>query len=170
LIAGIGGRIFGLNLLIIGHMARRYLFFTLLLAILLFYLNIGGLTVYILDEAKNAACAKEMYFRGDLVKPTFNGNLRGDKPPLHYFFMMTSYSVFGVTEFAARFFSAFMGVVVYIASILFVRRYVGSKIAVWTGLALMSTFLFMLEFHLSVPDPYLIAFFLIGNEKRNISH
>ena len=83
---------------------------TLVLFILSFAicsLNIGGNTIYILDEAKNATCALEMMQRNDWVVPTFNGELRTDKPPLHYFLMLISYRVFGVNEFAARFFSAF---------------------------------------------------------------
>jgi len=144
-------------------MARRFLFLTLLLAIVLCYLNIGGISIYILDEAKNATCAKEMFFGHDIVVPTFNGQLRGDKPPLHYFFMMTAYAMFGVTEFAARFFSAFMGVVTFIACILFVRRYFGSEVAGWTATGFLSSLMFMFEFHLSVPDPYLIAFILLAN-------
>ena len=50
-----------------------------------------------------------MMHNNNLVVPTFNGELRTDKPPLHYFFMIVSYKVFGETEFAARFFSVVMG-------------------------------------------------------------
>jgi 4-amino-4-deoxy-L-arabinose transferase-like glycosyltransferase len=43
--------------------------------------NIGGLYIYALDEAKNSVCAREMLERGDLIVPTFNHELRTDKPP-----------------------------------------------------------------------------------------
>lgn len=37
----------------------------------------------------------EMNQRSDFILPTYNGELSTDKPPLHYFFMMGSYAVFG---------------------------------------------------------------------------
>ena len=155
-------------------MNRNYLIFILFLAAILCYSNIGGISIYILDEAKNATCAKEMFYRSDLIVPTFNAELRGDKPPLHYFFMMASYSVFGVTAFAARFFSSLMGVLTFLGAVWFTRRYFGSTAAIWVSFTILSSLMFIYEFHLSVPDPYLITlylwanicFFLAWNEQR----
>jgi len=65
-----------------------------LLAFLLFF-RLGATPIYILDEAKNAEYAKEMMQRHDMIVPVFNGELRTDKPPLHYFFMIASYILFG---------------------------------------------------------------------------
>ena len=47
-----------------------------------------------------------MWERHDWVVPTFNGELRAHKPILLYWLMMTAYATFGVSEFAARFWSA----------------------------------------------------------------
>jgi 4-amino-4-deoxy-L-arabinose transferase-like glycosyltransferase len=44
------------------------------LSIVVYGSNLGGFSIYILDEAKNASCAMEMMQRGDLVVPTFNVN------------------------------------------------------------------------------------------------
>ncbi len=82
----------------------------LLMSIISLTSNFWDFPVYILDEAKNAACAMEMLQRTDWITPTFNGHLRTDKPPLHYFFMMTAYSLFGVSPFSARLFSVILGV------------------------------------------------------------
>ena len=60
--------------------------------------NFWGFPIYILDEAKNSACAMEMMQRGDWVVPTFNGVLRTDKPPLHYFFMISAFEMFGISD------------------------------------------------------------------------
>jgi 4-amino-4-deoxy-L-arabinose transferase-like glycosyltransferase len=65
----------------------KNLFLLLILSTVVYTANIWGTSVYILDEAKNAGCAMEMYQRGDWVVPTFNDALRTDKPPLHYYFM-----------------------------------------------------------------------------------
>lgn len=85
-------------------------YFTLwFIAFVLMVSNIWGISIFSLDEAKNASCAREMLERGDLIVPTFNYELRTDKPPLHYYFMMIAYKLFGVNEFSARFFSSLFG-------------------------------------------------------------
>lgn len=81
----------------------------LLIAFLLHFSNINGLSIYVLDEAKNATAAIEMLQQGEWIVPTFNGEYRFDKPPLHYYFFMLSYQLFGINEFAARFFPALFG-------------------------------------------------------------
>jgi len=120
--------------------------------------NIGGSSIYILDEAKNSTCAVEMLQRGDLIVPTFNHELRTDKPPLHYFFMMLSYIIFGINPFAARFFSAVFGALTMLLTFLFVRRFASSKAAWWSVFVLLSSIHLSIQFHLAVPDPYLIFF------------
>lgn len=130
----------------------------MLLAIVTMATNFWGFPVYILDESKNAACAMEMLQRGDWVVPTFNGQLRTDKPPLHYFFMMTSYAVFGITPFAARFFSVIMGLLTVTTVYFFTRRMEGERVAFFAGLVMVSSLFMVGEFHLAVPDPYFIFF------------
>lgn len=124
--------------------------------------NIGGLSIYILDEAKNTTCAKEMYERGDGVVPTFNGELRTDKPPLHYFFMMAAFRLWGINEFAARFFSGAMGGLILAAVFYFVRLYINEKAAWFSVISLAASLHFLLQFHLAVPDPYLVACLTLG--------
>ena len=75
-------------------------------AALVFFLNLGGIALWDEDEPKNAVCAREMLHRGDWLVPTFNGQLRTDKPILLYWLMLTAYHALGVTEFAARVWSA----------------------------------------------------------------
>ena len=77
-----------------------------ILSFFLLLINLSEPMIYILDEAKNAECAREMLISGNYLVPYFNGELRTDKPPLHYFFMVLSYKLFGVSAFSARFFSA----------------------------------------------------------------
>lgn len=138
--------------------------FVLLAGIVIFLLlfNLGATPIYILDEAKNAQCAREMLLRGDWVVPTFNGALRTDKPPLHYFFMMTAYSLFGYTAFAARFFSALAGLATILITYAYTKRHSDGFTAFCTALVLAISPHFLFEFRLSVPDPYLILFITLG--------
>lgn len=125
----------------------------------LFSFNNHSISIYILDEAKNAGCAREMLEQGEIFKPTFNYNLRTDKPPLHYFFMMSAYSLFGVNEWSARFFSAVFGALTILVSFIYTRKFADGKTAFYAALILLSSIHLTLQFHLAVPDPYLIFFF-----------
>jgi 4-amino-4-deoxy-L-arabinose transferase-like glycosyltransferase len=73
---------------------------------LMFFLNLGGATLWDLDEGCNSGCAWEMMEADNWIVPTFNSQLRVDKPALLYWLQIFSYLGFGVNEFAARFPSA----------------------------------------------------------------
>ena len=132
------------------------------LSVVVFYSNIQGISIYILDEAKNATCAREMWERGDLIVPTFNGELRTDKPVLHYYFMMLGYTFFGANPFGARFFSALMGVLMVLTTFWFTSKLLNRKIAFYSALVLIASLQMAVQFHLAVPDPYLIFFMTLA--------
>lgn len=129
---------------------------------LLCSIGAGGPSIYILDEAKNAQCAREMYERNDFIMPTFNGQLRTDKPPLHYFFMRLGYSIGGVSNFWARIFSGLCGAWVVMIVFWLARTYIDDKTAWWSAASLLASMHFTIQFHLAVPDPYLVACMTTG--------
>ena len=139
-----------------------YFWWLLLLLAAILFIRLGASPIYILDEAKNAQCAREMLQRGDLIVPTFNGELRVDKPPLHYYFMMASYTIFGVNEFGARFFSVIMGLLTILVTYKYTKRLFNSFAAFCASIVLATSTQFLFEFRLSVPDPYLIFFITLG--------
>jgi len=132
----------------------------LLLVMLLFRLDAPP--VYILDEAKNAQCAREMLQKGEWIVPTFNGIVRTDKPPLHYYFMMAAYSLFGYTAFATRFFSAIMGILTVVITYHYTKKLFNAFTGFCASLVLVCSSHFLFEFRLAVPDPYLIFFITLG--------
>ena len=136
----------------------RTLAIILTLAIAVGFAHIGGLDIYALDEAKNAEAARYMFESGDYVVPYYNGELRTDKPPLHYYFMSLGYQLFGVNPFGARFMSSLFGVLTILLVYLFAQTYFNKKTAVYASLVLISSLHFNLQMHMSVPDPYLIFF------------
>jgi len=77
---------------------------------------------------------------------------------LHYYFMMGSYSLFGITPFAARLWSVIMGLMTVGYVYFFVKRMEGARMAFFSGLAMASSLFITIEFHLAVPDPYFIFF------------
>lgn len=75
------------------------------------FVYLFGLNVPLLgpDEPRYAQVAREMFLRGDWITPTLGGFHWFEKPALLYWLQITSYNIFGVGEFAARFGSALFG-------------------------------------------------------------
>ncbi len=136
----------------------RNLLILLILSLLLFFPWLGKAPLWIVDEVRNAECAREMYERGDWIVPTFNGELRTQKPPIHYYFMFGGFRLFGITEWGARFFSACMGLFTILVTYFFIRRFSTARHAFISALVLLCSAHFLFEFRMSVPDPYLIFF------------
>lgn len=127
-------------------------------AAILLFIRLNEPPIYILDEARNAQCAKEMMQNSDWITPTFNDELRPHKPPLHYYFMWLGYKLFGTNAFGARFFSALMGLLTILVTYYFTRRFISRRVAILASAILVCSTHFMFEFRLAVPDPYLIFF------------
>lgn len=141
----------------------KYLpYFIFFIAFVICSLDIWGPSIYILDEAKNATCAREMMDQGEIFVPTFNYELRTDKPPLHYFFMMLAYKLFGVNAFSARLFSAIFGALTVLITYLFTKRLHNHRSALLASVVLIASTHFALQFHLAVPDPYLVFFITLA--------
>lgn len=83
----------------------------LVTTILMGYLYVLGLGMPLVgpDEPRYAEVAREMFLRWDWITPTLGGHNWFEKPSLLYWLQMLSYSVFGVSEFAARLGSAVFG-------------------------------------------------------------
>lgn len=153
--------IFHICMYTISYFNRLFWWLLGLYAIIVFF-QLGAAPVYILDEAKNAQCAREMWESGNWLIPTFNGELRTDKPVLHYWFMSISFSAFGLGEWQARLFSALFGVGTIWVTFYFVKKFSNASLAFFSALSLALSSHFLFEFRLAVPDPYLIFFTTLG--------
>lgn len=128
------------------------------LATIVFFFNLGGPKLWDRDEPRNAGCAREMIERHDWVTPYFNGELRDHKPVLLYWFMMSAYAVFGVNEFAARFWSAVLGVGTVLLTFDLGRRWFGPRTGFWAGVMLSTCMMFPVAARAATPDSVLIFF------------
>jgi len=99
-------------------------------AILIVAVYFFGLTIPLVgpDEPRYSQVAREMWQAGDWVTPTLGGFHWFEKPALLYWLQISSYNIFGVNEFAARFGSALFGLGT-IASLWLLGRTVESKSA-----------------------------------------
>lgn len=125
---------------------------------IVFFSNLGEAKLWDRDEPRNAGCAKEMMERGNWVTPIFNDELRDAKPVLLYWFIISAYKVFGITEFAARFWSAVaalgtVGCTYFIGQRLFDRR-----AGVLSAIVLASSLMFGVAARAATPDSLLIFF------------
>jgi len=114
------------------------------LAGLQFFFFLGGHTFWDIDEPINAVCAREMLLAGNWLVPMFNDELRTGKPILTYWLMLSSYSVFGVSEFSARLPSAICITLLGLIITYFGRRLLDAKTGLIAGL------LFMTSLHMAV--------------------
>ena len=83
------------------------------------------------DEGRYAQIPREMLARGDWVVPHLQGQPYLDKPPLLYWLVMLSYSVFGVSEAAARLVPALAVHGTILATYFIGRRSIGDRPARW---------------------------------------
>src|SRR6202162_2201485 len=98
----------------------------LLLAVFCLFFFFFGLSHFGLlgaDEPRYAQVAREMLARHDWVTPTLGGKPWLEKPALYYWQTMLAYSAFGVSDWAARLFSAVDATLMVLAVYLFLRRF-----------------------------------------------
>jgi 4-amino-4-deoxy-L-arabinose transferase-like glycosyltransferase len=127
-------------------------------AVIVLFTNLGASRLWDDDEPRNAGCALEMIERGDWVVPMFNAKQRTAKPVLLYWLIMSAYAVFGVNEFAARFWSAALALGTVLATYAIGRRLFNPTVALWAALILCTSVMFDVAAHAATPDSVLIFF------------
>ena len=89
----------------------------------LFFYGLGAFGLLGADEPRYAQVAREMFERRDWISPTLQGKPWLEKPALYYWQAMLAYSIFGVTDPAARMPAAADAVLMIAAIYLFLRRF-----------------------------------------------
>jgi 4-amino-4-deoxy-L-arabinose transferase-like glycosyltransferase len=100
----------------------------LLAAVLPYFLNLGVSSIWDANEAFYAQTPREMMEAGDYVTPSFNFQLRMNKPVLSYWNVAASYRLFGISEWSERLPIA-AGALVIIATAFGLGRLLGSTSA-----------------------------------------
>jgi 4-amino-4-deoxy-L-arabinose transferase-like glycosyltransferase len=89
----------------------------------LFFYGLGRFGLIGADEPRYAQVAREMLERHDWITPVLGGQPWLEKPPLYYWQAMLAYSLFGVSDWAARVPSALDATFMVIGIYLFLRRF-----------------------------------------------
>lgn len=139
-----------------------HIFTITVIAATVFFTSLGKARLWDRDEPRNAGCAVEMMERGDLIVPIFNDELRHQKPVLLYWCMIAAYSIFGVSEFAARLPSAIFAVGSVFLTYGIARRLFDQSVALLAAIALSSSIMFCVAARAATPDSILIFFSTLG--------
>lgn len=145
------------------------IFILILLAVLLFFVGNGSLEFTDPVEGNYAQTAKEMLNSGDYFSPRIYGNYWYDKPVFFYWELMAAFKIFGINEFAARFFPALMATFGVIATFLFARKLYDKKVGFIAAIILMTSLEYWYLAHAVITDMTLfvsvsltLVFFYIG--------
>jgi len=89
----------------------------------LFFFGLAYFGLVGADEPRYAQVAREMLAGHDWITPTLGGKPWLEKPPLYYWQAMLAYSIFGVSDWAARLPSAVDATLLVTAIYLFLKRF-----------------------------------------------
>jgi 4-amino-4-deoxy-L-arabinose transferase-like glycosyltransferase len=110
-------------------------------AAVLILTGLGRADLFNPDEPREAEIAREMWATRDLLVPRLNGEPFLEKPPLHYWLVMTAFrAAGGPSETAARAVPAMAGILGVVLTWLFGRRLVGETAAAVGALVLATSF------------------------------
>ncbi len=132
---------------------RRPVLTLVLLSCLTFFLGLGRQAITDSDEGFYAEAAREMVESGDWLTPHFNYADRWQKPVLYYWLTASTYAVAGVSEGAARFWSAMSGLGLVLLTWAAARRLTADDRAAWLAGAIVATcFGYLPMARMALPD------------------
>lgn len=92
------------------------------ISLISYFYNLGRPSLSLLNEVRQAEIGREMLEQGNWFIPHFNYQIYLYKGIMFYWALALSYLIFGVNEFAARFPSAFAGMILSLSIFLFVTK------------------------------------------------
>ena len=118
---------------------RRPVLTLVLLSCLTFFLGLGRQAITDSDEGFYAEAAREMVESGDWLTPHFNYADRWQKPVLYYWLTAATSAIAGVSEGAARFWSALSGLGLVLLTWSAARRITADERTAWLAGAIVAT-------------------------------
>ncbi|MFA6074200.1 MAG: glycosyltransferase family 39 protein [Negativicutes bacterium] len=118
---------------------KRDLALLLLLCLVIIMPGISNLPLFDPDEPVYALTPQEMISSGDWLSPQIYGQYWYDKPPLFYWLVAVCFKLFGHNEFAARFPSAFLGMITVFMVYYFVGVKTNRRIALLSAVVLLTS-------------------------------
>lgn len=125
-----------------------------------FFYNLQSPGLFDLDEAVYAESTREMVESGNWITPHMNYELRFDKPILIYWLMAIAYKLFGITEFAARFWSALNGIIIALWIFYFGKKWKSVQFGLLSSLIFITCLEPVILAHAAITDMTLLLFLI----------
>lgn len=130
--------------------------------IILLFWNLGDNHLSNWDEAWYAAVSRTMFETGNFFTPMWNTRPFLEKPPLYFWLTGIAYTIFGVNEFSARFFSAFSSLGSIILVYWLAKKLWGQSAGLISAIVLTSTIGFLYRARTGNMDNLLAFLMLVG--------
>lgn len=155
-----------------------YIAILLLLGGLIYFFQLGAMTLWDTDEALYSEIAREMSNTGDFVSTQWNYSPWFCHPPMYFWMTVLSAKLMGWTEFAARFTSAFFGLLLIILVYFMGRLLINSRTGFYAGLITAANIQLWVQSRMAILDmPFLFfiiasvyAFLLAVREKKSLCY
>ena len=136
-------------------------FCLLIVSLILFFC--GGWLIPITDptESVYTLTAKEMLAAEDWLSPRIYGNFWFDKPIMFYWELLAAYKVFGVGEFASRFFPAVFATLGLFITYFFGAKLYNKRVGFISAAMLATTLEYWYLSHAVITDMTLLAMFAL---------
>ncbi len=128
-------------------------------AMLIAFAGVNLLAITDPVESNYVLTAKEMLASGDFISPRIYGNFWYDKPIFFYWELIVAFSVFGVNEFAARFFPVVFSLLNAATAFGFGKKLYGEKTGTIAAMIFASTVAFFYLSKAVITDMTFVFFF-----------
>jgi len=138
--------------------SRKQQLFIGMLLVVIVIVNNWGISLWDQDEAAYAGFGYNMITTGDWLIPDFPWSDIHRKPPLHFWGIATAYKLFGVNEFAVRFFASLAIIFSYLLIYWQGKKFFGERESYIAVVVLGTSFLVPAMGKMAVTDGPLLLF------------
>lgn len=139
------------------------------LFLLFYFFGLGSYPLFTPDEGRYSEIAREMIKTHDFITPRLNGVVFLDKPILYYWLQVLSIKLFGLNEWALRFWPALLGIWGCVLNYFCGRTLFNRRVGLLASFILGSTILYFgaahyanLDLEVAVFISSSLLFFLLG--------
>lgn len=132
------------------------------LCLILFFFGTWLVPVTDQTESCYTLTAKEMLQAGDWFSPRIYGNFWYDKPIFFYLELLVAYSIFGINDFAARFFPAVFASIGIFLTYFFAAKLYNKKVGFVAAVILATSFEYWYVAHAIITDTTLFCFMSVA--------
>ncbi len=136
---------------------RNIILIFVLLAGIVFIGN-NAISLWDQDEAAYAGFGKQMIETGDYVIPQYTWSAVHRKTPLHFWLIAVAFKIFGINEFAVRFFSSTAIFLIYVLIFVYGKKFLDKKEALLASLVLGTSIFMPALAKIAVTDGVLLFF------------